>query len=110
MTTAAPFRFTIPACRCSDYQLTQVGCDCEHERAWIAAPKDTVAVWPRGYAAEDGTRSFKVLAGTPRAEVEQKAREIWGSFASVAYVTPAPKFGPPEHFSPEYIRMMSRDS
>jgi hypothetical protein len=35
-------RITIPACRCSERQLEQVGCDCEHEDA-IRSPDDRVS-------------------------------------------------------------------
>lgn len=101
--------YPLPACTCSERQLEQVGCDCENARAWAAAAKATVHVWPRGYAHTEGTREFKVVDGTPRAEIERQAVTAFGSFARVAYVTPAPKLGPPAPISEAYRRAMSRN-
>ena len=101
--------YPLPACTCSDRQLEQVGCDCEHQRAWAAAPKATVHVWPRGYAHQDGTRSFKVVDGSPAAEIEQQAFRAFDHFAAVAYVTRAPKLGPHKPISEAYQRAMSRN-
>jgi len=100
-------RITIPACRCSDRQLEQVGCDCEHERAWNTAPKDTVTVWVDGYPSNNRC-AFPVLHGTPPVEIEAEVSRHFGGRAKVAEIAVARSLGPPEHFSREYIRMMSQ--
>lgn len=51
--------------------------------------EDTVAVWPRGYAHEEGTSKIKVPAGTPEADIERIVRKQFGSFASVSGITRA---------------------
>jgi len=78
---------TIAPCTCTEHQLYHVGCDCGHEEAWYAAPKDTVRVWPKGYAHQDGTQIFKVLAGTETGEIEAKVRRVFGSWASISSIT-----------------------
>jgi hypothetical protein len=51
--------------------------------------EDTVAVWPRGYAHEDGTSKIKVPAGTLEADVARIVRKQFGSFASISGITRA---------------------
>jgi hypothetical protein len=51
--------------------------------------EDTVAVWPRGYAHEDGTTKFKVPAGTSEDVIGQEVRRRFGSFASISGITRA---------------------
>ncbi len=77
----------ITPCTCTEHQLYHVGCDCGHEEAWHAAPKDTVRVWPKGYAHQDGTQILKVLAGTDKAEIEAKVRRFFGSFATISSIS-----------------------
>ena len=45
--------------------------------------EDTVVVWPRGYAHEDGTAKFKVPAGIDQRDAEKLVRQRFGSFASL---------------------------
>ena len=51
--------------------------------------EDTVAVWPRGYAHEDGTSKIKVPAGAPEADIARIVRKQFGSFASISGITRA---------------------
>ena len=51
--------------------------------------KDTVRVWPRGYAHEDGTSTIKVAADTPEHVIERIVRNQFGSFASISSITRA---------------------
>lgn len=46
--------------------------------------EDIVAVWPRGYAHEEGTVKIKVPAGTPEANIERIIIKQFGSFASIS--------------------------
>ena len=51
--------------------------------------EDTVAVWPRGYAHEEGTSKIKVPAGTPEADIQRIIWKKFGSFASISGITRA---------------------
>lgn len=51
--------------------------------------EDTVAVWPRGYAHEDGTAKIKVPAGTSEADIQRIIWKQFGSFASISGITRA---------------------
>ena len=90
--------FRIPACTCSDYQLYQVGCDCE-----AGDPVAHVSCWPEG-VARGRAATFKCRSSY--AELEAQRR--YGPNAKVFSV-----YVEPEHPAPltrEYINMMSRDS
>ena len=51
--------------------------------------EDTVQVWPRGYAHETGTVSFKIAAGASEAAIAGEVRRRFGPYASVCGVTRA---------------------
>jgi hypothetical protein len=66
--------------------------DLEKARAEFALgynAEDTVAVWARGYANEDGTVRFKVPAGTAEDVIKREAIKRFGSFASISGITRA---------------------
>ena len=67
-----------------------------------------VYVWPKGYADEGGTKFFEAEDGTPRTVIEEMARKKFGSWATISHIVQKVNFQT-ETFSPEYIRMMSRD-
>lgn len=48
--------------------------------------EDTVAVWPRGYAHEEGTSKFTVPAGTAEADIKREATRRFGALASISGV------------------------
>jgi hypothetical protein len=71
----------IPGCRCSEYQLDQVGCECQLVR---------VAVWPRGYADDAG---LQIMSITEHANPHTEAARRFGPMARVHRVQrdqPAP--------------------
>jgi len=71
-----------PGCKCSDYQLEQVGCACEIL---------DVHVWPRGYADDAGPQ---VLVITADANAQNEAARAFGPMAKVFKVReryPMPK-------------------
>jgi len=86
-----------PNCSCSEDQLRLVGCDCE-----ACDPVAIISCWPTGKAQG---RPATFSCRRSYAEIEARCR--YGRDAKVfsVYVAPAN----PEPFSPEYIRMMSRD-
>jgi hypothetical protein len=51
--------------------------------------KDTVYVWPRGYAHEDGTSSIKVPAGSNEEIIRREVRLYFGPYASISTVSRA---------------------
>ena len=51
--------------------------------------EDTVAVWPRGYAHEEGTSKFKVPAGTSDSEIQREATKRLGALARISSITRA---------------------
>lgn len=51
--------------------------------------EDTVAVWPRGYAHEEGTSKFKVPAGTAEATILREAAKRFGALASISGISRA---------------------
>lgn len=83
-------------CKCSDYQLHQVGCECVVMN---------VAIWPKGYADREGTKTLQMAHGT---NYEAEARKAFGSWASVSSVNEAYPLRNGRTFSAEYIREMSK--
>jgi len=51
--------------------------------------EDTVAVWPRGYAHEEGTSKFKVPAGTPEGTIQREASKRFGALALISSISRA---------------------
>lgn len=51
--------------------------------------EDTVAVWPRGYAHEEGTSKFKVPAGTAEAAILREAAKRFGALVSISGISRA---------------------
>jgi hypothetical protein len=51
--------------------------------------KDTVYVWPRGYAHEDGTSSIKVPAGSDEEVIRREVRLYFGPYASISTISRA---------------------
>ena len=51
--------------------------------------KDTVYVWPRGYAHQEGTSSIKVPAGSDESTIRRKVRLYFGPYASVFTISRA---------------------
>lgn len=51
--------------------------------------EDTVAVWPRGYAHEEGTSKFKVPAGTSEVDIQREATKRFGALALISGITRA---------------------
>jgi hypothetical protein len=51
--------------------------------------EDTVRVWPRGYAHEEGTSNFKVPAGTDESVIRREAARRFGALADISSITRA---------------------
>jgi hypothetical protein len=51
--------------------------------------EDTVSVWPRGYAHEEGTSRFKVAAGTDESAIRREATRRFGALASISSISRA---------------------
>lgn len=51
--------------------------------------EDTVAVWPRGYAHEEGTSKFKVPAGTSDGDIQREASKRFGALALISSISRA---------------------
>lgn len=67
--------------------------------------EDTVAVWPRGYAHEDGTSKIKVPAGTSEDDIQRAIWKKFGSFASISGITRArPPVAPVTEAEAAYYR------
>lgn len=71
----------IIGCECSDYQLTQVGCDCGAQDK----PVMIVEFWPKGYASEEGLKRLLVAEGV---DYQQEVRKAGYPYASTPYVRP----------------------
>ena len=51
--------------------------------------EDTVRVWPRGYAHEEGTSNFKVPAGTDESTIRHEANRLFGALAAISEINRA---------------------
>jgi hypothetical protein len=71
-------------CTCSEYQLYQVGCDCEASYDAVV-----VHVWKDGYASDNKGKLY-IEGGL---NVEAEVRKVFGSFAKV-YHSYKPNQGP----------------
>lgn len=51
--------------------------------------EDTVYVWPRGYAHEEGTSSIKVPASSDESVIRREVRLYFGPYASISTISRA---------------------